>query len=245
MYNTTIGRALAGDIDAWRITDHYLYVVREDITVFYVGQSMQPLTRLQDHLIGMSALGNLILEHQPASYEWTYDLLRPAECSLLNDPEWSAWSDYEIARRTFTSHEFVRQMKITSNVASEEKTYINKYGNVATMNTSNIGRAQPIEPSPVFSRNGIPHQFFHDWTPLPPSARYDSSRSAYCKYCYETHSNWAPGDDYGSDVVWVCPKCDHATRDEFMQIEEAPATKSATAIPLLGMKMKTTIQSTA
>lgn len=81
MYNTTIGRALAGDIDTRRIVGHYLYIVREDETVFYVGQSVHPLTRLQDHLIGMSLLGNLITEYAPSSHKWTYDLLRPTECA--------------------------------------------------------------------------------------------------------------------------------------------------------------------
>ncbi len=56
--------------------------------------------------------------------------------------------------------------------------------------------------------------------------RYDHTQLAYCKYCYETHSDWKLGDDYFPwETVWVCQKCQHATNDDFMQIEGVKPSK--------------------
>ena len=76
---------------------------------------------------------------------------RRAVLRLLEDAEWSAWSDSEIARRTSVSHTFVSAIRpsVTCNVASEkpiEKTYTTKHGTTSTMNTTNIGR----KPAPEF-----------------------------------------------------------------------------------------------
>lgn len=68
---------------------------------------------------------------------------------LLEDEEWSKWSGYEIAKRCCVSHTFVDNIKNSlATVASEKQelpnnaTYINKHGQVSTMNTSNIGKLQ-------------------------------------------------------------------------------------------------------
>lgn len=49
--------------------------------------------------------------------------------------------------------------------------------------------------------------------------RYRASKNAYCKYCYNTHNAWKLGDDFGSDIVWVCLICQHATHDVHMQLK--------------------------
>jgi hypothetical protein len=41
----------------------------------------------------------------------THDDKRRAVLTLLNDPEWSKWSDREIARLCAVSHEFVRKLR--------------------------------------------------------------------------------------------------------------------------------------
>jgi hypothetical protein len=66
---------------------------------------------------------------------------RRAVSALLNDPEWSQWSDREIARRCAVSHPFVSALRetLTGNVTSEERRFRTKYGTEATMDTSNIG----------------------------------------------------------------------------------------------------------
>ena len=67
---------------------------------------------------------------------------RRAVTVLLNDPEWSGWSDREVARQCRVSHPFVAKFRpsLTGNVSSEPRTYTDKHGNQSRMNTSNIGR---------------------------------------------------------------------------------------------------------
>lgn len=83
---------------------------------------------------------------------------RRAVMTLLCDPEWSQWSNGEIAKRCHVSDEFVRKLRIlTSNVGSEngdhrqdnepaavpeKRTYTTKHGTVAEMETGNIGKGK-------------------------------------------------------------------------------------------------------
>jgi len=65
---------------------------------------------------------------------------------LLFDPEWSAWSDREIARRCGVHHTFVGRLRSslvssTSDPAPQTRTYQDRHGNVTTMNTEMIGEA--------------------------------------------------------------------------------------------------------
>ena len=47
MLEITIEKALEGNIDT---SHHYLYLYRDESTVFYVGRSTSPLQRLYEHL---------------------------------------------------------------------------------------------------------------------------------------------------------------------------------------------------
>lgn len=58
---------------------------------------------------------------------------------LLNDDEWGRWSTVRIAEVCGVSDEFVRKMKLSLPTVGSESKYINRYGNVATMNTERIG----------------------------------------------------------------------------------------------------------
>ena len=65
--------------------------------------------------------------------------------TLLEDEEWSAWSDREIARRCLVSHTFVANRRSvlsrsSGNVASHDRRYTTKHGTEAVMSTPNIGR---------------------------------------------------------------------------------------------------------
>lgn len=75
----------------------------------------------------------------------TNDDKRRAVQMLLDDPEWSSWSDREIARRCCVSNTFVSKLRPTVNVdstvVSAERTYT-RAGQTQTMNTTNIGRQQ-------------------------------------------------------------------------------------------------------
>lgn len=78
----------------------------------------------------------------------TNDDKRRAVMTLLEDAEWSAWSDREIARRCGVSHPFVAALRegLTGNVTSEDspRTYTTKHGTEAQMDTSRIGKADSI-----------------------------------------------------------------------------------------------------
>lgn len=79
---------------------------------------------------------------------------------LIEDPEWSKWSDREIARRCAVSNTFVSSLRPASSLStddSDSRTYTTKHGTTATMSTGRIGSAtagrgptqQPtIDPAP-------------------------------------------------------------------------------------------------
>jgi hypothetical protein len=71
---------------------------------------------------------------------------RNAVLMLLNDPEWARWSDREIARRCGVGADLVGDLRKSLSLNdSEPRTYTDRYGNVATMNTANIGRPSESE----------------------------------------------------------------------------------------------------
>ena len=86
---------------------------------------------------------------------------RQAVMTLLNDPEWAKWSDGEIARHCRVSQPFVSGLRKSSliTVMSEERVYTDRWGNINTMNTENIGRV-------VINTNGNGHE---DQTPPTPT----------------------------------------------------------------------------
>lgn len=71
----------------------------------------------------------------------TNDDKRRAVMVLLEDAEWSQWSDREIARRCAVSPSFVGGLRNSSlsTVDSEPRTYTTKHGTQAAMSTANIG----------------------------------------------------------------------------------------------------------
>lgn len=73
---------------------------------------------------------------------------RHAVLLLLKDEEWTQWSDSEIARRCCVSRDLVQRIRPSlAESASEKpatKTYTNKHGQTATMNTANIGRRDSL-----------------------------------------------------------------------------------------------------
>ena len=70
---------------------------------------------------------------------------RRAVETLLRDPEWSQWSDREIARRAAVGYTLVKTMRdfLTTRDGQLEpppRTYTTKHGSPAAMDTSRIGR---------------------------------------------------------------------------------------------------------
>lgn len=73
---------------------------------------------------------------------------------MLNDPEWSSWSDREIGERCKVDHKTVGGMRALSlgkspvREVTKERTYTTKHGTTATMRTGNIGKKQePVKPT--------------------------------------------------------------------------------------------------
>jgi len=104
---------------------------------------------------------------------------RRAVLALLNDPEWAGWSDGEISRRCAVSQPFVSKLRpapVTPNVMSDraERTYINRYGSVSTMNTSAIG-ARPSLDRSVFDSTGAGSRIAIERpAPVPAATRLES-----------------------------------------------------------------------
>jgi len=75
---------------------------------------------------------------------------RKAVKTLLDDAEWSAWSDHELARRCAVSVSFVGDIRKahcsqTTVTTPQGRTYTTKHGTTATMNTANVGKKQGAE----------------------------------------------------------------------------------------------------
>jgi len=62
--------------------------------------------------------------------------------TLLNDPEWAAWSDREIARRAGVGAPLVGDIrKAICNPITDTPRLVERNGTTYTQNTANIGRA--------------------------------------------------------------------------------------------------------
>lgn len=75
---------------------------------------------------------------------------RKAVMTLLQDDEWSQWSDHEIARKCAVHQSTVSRLRPSlmqsvsdANQPAPSRTYTTKHGTTAKMNTANIGKSQP------------------------------------------------------------------------------------------------------
>lgn len=82
-------------------------------------------------------------DHKPALPRSREDK-RQAVMTLLNDPEWKEWSNYQIANACRVNEKTVRNIRssLTTEIRSENstRTYKTKYGTVAKMDTTKIGK---------------------------------------------------------------------------------------------------------
>ena len=65
---------------------------------------------------------------------------RRAVLILLDDEEWSRWSDREIARRVRVGHPLVAELRRVTGRTSSERTFTTKHGTVSTMDVAAMGR---------------------------------------------------------------------------------------------------------
>lgn len=74
----------------------------------------------------------------------TNDDKRRAVMTLLNDAEWSKWSDREIARRAGVSNRFVSDLRASVNGSQMERV-VQRGGSTFTMDTAKIGKPKPSD----------------------------------------------------------------------------------------------------
>src|SRR5690606_6247751 len=79
---------------------------------------------------------------------------RNAVLTLLNDTEWSKWSDNQIAKACGVAHSFVGRVRSSlvseSSEKPQDRTYTTKHGTEAVMNTASIGKKkQEAAPTPA------------------------------------------------------------------------------------------------
>ena len=65
---------------------------------------------------------------------------RRAVILLLEDAEWSQWSDREIARRAHVGHPLVAELRRVTGSSSSERSFTTKHGTMARMDTAAIGK---------------------------------------------------------------------------------------------------------
>lgn len=84
---------------------------------------------------------------------------RRAVLILIEDEEWSKWSDREISRQCAVSHEFVRKLRPDLSTLTDAPRTVSRGGNVYTMDTAAIGRRSaeaPADPAPNPARANEP-----------------------------------------------------------------------------------------
>lgn len=84
---------------------------------------------------------------------------------------------------------------------------------------------EPIEPEEPFLPDDENRVLYEEPAPeaeqVEPSGFDPSIHQAYCKYCYQTHSDWEASADH-SEAAWYCERCEHATADRFIDFEPVP-----------------------
>jgi regulator of replication initiation timing len=77
-----------------------------------------------------------------------YEDKRKAVMTLLDDLEWSEWSDREIARKCNVSPMTVGRVRKSLNIEQTDKKFINRHGNESVMKTDNVGTKPALVPPP-------------------------------------------------------------------------------------------------
>ena len=83
-------------------------------------------------------------DHKPALPRSRPDKRR-AVTTLLNDPEWSTWSDREIARQCRVSDKTVGHLRNSADTKLNKERKAQRGGKTYTVNTANIGKKAPNE----------------------------------------------------------------------------------------------------
>jgi hypothetical protein len=79
-----------------------------------------------------------------------------AVMTLLQDREWSEWSDRSIARRCGVHHQMVGKLRSSLDESSSERTYTTKHGTIAKMKTAKASKATRAEEDLTEATDSIP-----------------------------------------------------------------------------------------
>ena len=93
---------------------------------------------------------------------------RRAVMRLLQDDEWSQWSDREIARRTRCSNRFVtnlrHELSVNGSQMADTQRTVTRNGVTYTQNTANIGKSTPA-PAPRSEERRVGKECRSRWSP--------------------------------------------------------------------------------
>ncbi len=150
---------------------------------------------------------------------------RAAVKVLLEDDEWSQWSDNSIASACRVSHPFVGKLRrsLTYNVSSEDtdqgttaepvqRSYTTRHGTVATMNVAEIGKAPKLQQMQVKEEYYTPQSLLEsvrcvmDGIDLDPTSCAEANElvMASCYYTREQNALEQDWHEHGPCSVW-CP----------------------------------------
>jgi hypothetical protein len=88
MIETTMQAILDDTITSQQLQGHYLYLVRDEEIVLYIGQALNPVERLESHLglrwrRSKSLFGEVFERNRPGSLTWRVILYQLADCADL------------------------------------------------------------------------------------------------------------------------------------------------------------------
>lgn len=95
---------------------------------------------------------------------------RRAVMTLLNDSEWSKWSDSEIARQTQTSHTFVAKLRGYLATFQDGPRLVRRGDSVYEMNTGNIGQTEPLTEAEQIRLDLLEKQIDEGWERMRQAA---------------------------------------------------------------------------
>lgn len=89
---------------------------------------------------------------------------RRAVTRLLDDPEWAAWSDREIATRCGVTHPFVSKLRPSGNgFQIDRPRLVERGGKTFEQNTARIGRAPTPAPAGSMTAPALPSAMDFRW----------------------------------------------------------------------------------
>lgn len=113
MYTITVEDFIDDDYDDTRLLGCRIYIARDKDVIFYVGMSERSVSeRVAAHLglgslgatHGPTELGQLIINHAPASRKWVFDFLNLADCEAITGNIYRLGSMTRVAEEDLIKH---------------------------------------------------------------------------------------------------------------------------------------------